>query len=337
MHKKCISRCIIAGIFCTILMTGCTSISASSPAREISKEIVSMEMKNILEGFNEQIQNTKSLFREEIFESYDIVEEAEVSEVSDKELEEWCKKMLEDNLLQDGKFRLTACEISDLDQNGQKDMIVMVVKPGDSFIDAPGCIYIYFNDEPLYCFEDEDEDYNKREISTYDIGFCNKCQAGDIDNDGNLELMISVWNGGNGGTGGREHIILKHKDNTFEEMELSEDLGEKNVWELYVSVNMGNRENLYKAYCPYLDDTVEFSADNAYPFESKNAGRGAGSNCRGFYDYRCVEYEGKNALQCSEYLYGEGGIVHSVGSAEFIIVWDEEGECDVAKWWVEPW
>ena len=334
MHKKCVSRCIIAGIFFTILMTGCTSIPASSPVKEISKEIVNMEVKNALEGFTEQIQNAKSLFREEIFEFYDIVEEVEVS---DKELEEWCKKMLEDNLLQDGKFRLTACEISDLDQNGQKDMIVMVVKPGDSCIDAPGCIYIYFNDEPLYCFEDEDEDYDKREISTYDLGFCNRCQAGDIDNDGNLELMISIYNGGNGGTGGREHIILKHKDNTFEEMELSEDMGEKNVWELYVSVGMGNRENLYEAYCPYLDDTVEFYSDNAYPFESKNAGRGAGSNCRGFYDYRCVEYEGKNALQCSEYLYGEGGIAHSVGSAEFIIVWDEEGECDVAKWWVEPW
>ncbi|MBD5461793.1 MAG: hypothetical protein HDR24_01850 [Lachnospiraceae bacterium] len=241
MHKKCVSRCIIAGIFFTILMTGCTSIPASSPVKEISKEIVNMEMKNVLEGFTEQIQNAKSLFREEIFEFYDIVEEAEVS---DKELEEWCKKMLEDNLLQDGKFKLTECVISDLDQNGQKDMIVMVVKPGDSCIDAPGCIYIYFNDEPLYCFEDEDEDYNKREISTYDFGFCNKCQAGDIDNDGNLELMISIWNGGNGGSGGREHIILKHKDNTFEEMELSEDMGEKNVWELYVSVNMGNRENV---------------------------------------------------------------------------------------------
>lgn len=49
MHKKCGSRCIIAGIFCTILMTGCTSIPASSPAREISKEIVNTEMKNALQ------------------------------------------------------------------------------------------------------------------------------------------------------------------------------------------------------------------------------------------------------------------------------------------------
>lgn len=33
----------------------------------------------------------------------------------------------------------------------------------------------------------------------------------------------------------------------------------------------------------------------------------------------------------------EGGIAHGVGIAKFIIVWDEEGNSRVDKWWVEPW
>lgn len=32
-----------------------------------------------------------------------------------------------------------------------------------------------------------------------------------------------------------------------------------------------------------------------------------------------------------------GGIAHGVGIAKFIIVWDEEGNSRVDKWWVEPW
>ena len=100
---------------------------------------------------------------------------------------------------------------------------------------------------------------------------------------------LSIYNGGNGGAGGREHIILKHKDGTFEEMDLSEsmdlseDINEKYQWGLWVSVGIGDQENLYKAYCPYLDDTIEFSSENAFPFESQYAEQhGGGGNCRGF-------------------------------------------------------
>lgn len=36
-----------------------------------------------------------------------------------------------------------------------------------------------------------------------------------------------------------------------------------------------------------------------------------------------------------ENLYGEGGIVHCIGSGVFIITWDEDGNAKVADWWVE--
>lgn len=54
-------------------------------------------------------------------------------------------------------------------------------------------------------------------------------------------------------------------------------------------------------------------------------------------DLRCVEYKGGYAVEASEYLYGEGGHAHGVGIAKFIIVWDEDGNSRVDKWWIEPW
>ena len=339
MYKKYASKCIIVGMI-FIFLTGCVSITESSPAEKGSKDFVRMEAENVLDVCIEQMQSDRVLLRTKtICQFYKAIEREELSE---EEREAFCERLLEDNILRDGEFRMTACEISDLDQNGQKDMIVMAVESEDLLIDAPGCIYIYYNDDPPYCFNDMDD--HNRKISSYSLGFWDECQAGDIDNDGNLELIISIYDGGNGGAGGREHIILRRKEGTFEEvdlsesMDLSEDINEKYRWGLRVSVEIGDRENLYKAYCPYLDDTIEFSSENAFPFESQYAEQhGGGGNCRGFYNYRCVEYKGKNALQCMEYLYGEGGIAHAVGIAMFTIVWDEEGKCDIAEWWIETW
>ncbi len=43
----------------------------------------------------------------------------------------------------------------------------------------------------------------------------------------------------------------------------------------------------------------------------------------------------KNAIEVSEYLYGEGGIVHGVGRAKFLIVWDADGTGYIVKWWID--
>lgn len=45
--------------------------------------------------------------------------------------------------------------------------------------------------------------------------------------------------------------------------------------------------------------------------------------------------EGKNALQCREYLSGEGGNSHCIGDAVLVFAWDEAGKCGIADWRVE--
>ena len=65
----------------------------------------------------------------------------------------------------------------------------------------------------------------------------------------------------------------------------------------------------------------------------------SGGNVLGVYGFECVEYKGRNALQCREVLqwddsYVLGGVI---GDAVFIFVWDEEGVCRVADWRVEAY
>lgn len=43
----------------------------------------------------------------------------------------------------------------------------------------------------------------------------------------------------------------------------------------------------------------------------------------------------KKVLQASEYLHGEGGIVHDVAIAQFLITWEKDGTPKVVKWWIE--
>lgn len=284
-------------------------ISETGEAPEFMRQRLSEKMQALIEN------------REKFYET------GRNNKLPDSELEELFGRIWADNVFKDGEFQLVSYEAADIDRNGQKDLIVMAAD--GSGLTTNGCIYVYFNDEEPYCFQGE---------VTYGIGFYDECQAGDIDNDGNLELIIAIYNGGCGGPGGSEYIILKHKNNTFEEMELSADMGEKHYWGLDVDTYFGDKENTYQAYCPYLDETIEFPASNASyrPFESQYANTGVGGTCRGFFGYRCVEYEGENALQCSEYLYGEGGIVHGLGNACFLIMWDEEGISRAVKWWIEP-
>ena len=100
------------------------------------------------------------------------------------------------------------------------------------------------------------------------------------------------------------------------------------------------QRDTYTAYCPYFDESTTFQAFNIYEGDIQKtyfakAPKGVGSNVRGYYDLQIVMWEGRNALQVKEYLYGEGGNAHCVGSAYFILVWDEQGNGSVADWWVE--
>lgn len=104
-----------------------------------------------------------------------------------------------------------------------------------------------------------------------------------------------------------------------------------------VDVIMEPEPDTYTAYCPYLDESITFQGSNSSLWEKylEQAPMNAGGNCRGFFGLQAVVWEGRNALQVEEYLYGEGGIVHGVGGANFVLVWDEQDNGSVADWWVD--
>lgn len=116
-------------------------------------------------------------------------------------------------------------------------------------------------------------------------------------------------------------------------MELPSDLDVDYDQGLTVDVIREPEADSYSAYCPYLDEIL--------PFHRKHGGQSpqtaelAGGNARGFYNLSLAEYEGRNVLKASEYLYGEDGVADCTGIAHFFITWEEDGTPAVVKWWLE--
>lgn len=257
---------------------------------------------------------------------YEAAERAGVGE----EAENYFKTLLKDDVFQNGEMEFAGLFIEDIDGNGQTDMIVRVKDSEEHWDYGMGCIYFYMNEDDPYCFSDDSVPYFGDGYISY----------GDIDNDENVEIMIEMQGSGVGAVGDWHPIILKYKNNVnFERMELPTDLDPDYFKGIEIIINQEPQENTYSAYCPYLDETIRFQApnvDRSEYFKPPAVTTEVGGNARGFFDLQCIEYEGGNALQASEYLYGEGGIVHCVGLAEFIITWDEDGNSHVVKWWIEP-
>lgn len=301
------------------LMTFLVNREAKDAAAEVDAAVGQRQ-------YEEQLAMEEAQMRKEVMQENEkrFYEAAGEMELNETEAAAYYQTLCRDNVFQDGVMRLTELAIYDIDQNGQEDMAAMVedtTRNDLSGIYGTGRIYFYMNGEEPYCFQDE--------AFPFHFGFYLSCA--DIDNDGNMELVFESHGTGNGGSGDWYGRILKYHDHTMTEMELpTEYEGET---ELDVQVAQEMQKDTYSAYCPYLDETIVFHAQNLF---EPHDGSG-GSNCRGFYDLKCVEYEGGQAVEASEYLYGEGGIAHGVGIAKFIIVWDEEGNSRVDKWWVEPW
>ncbi|MDE6940533.1 MAG: hypothetical protein K2P40_06295, partial [Lachnospiraceae bacterium] len=91
----------------------------------------------------------------------------------------------------------------------------------------------------------------------------------------------------------------------------------------------------YTAYSPYSHEEISFRAQNIEGWSLPGTAEPVGGEVRGFYNLRVAQYEGKKVLQASEYLNGEGGIVHNVATAQFLITWREDGTPEVVKWWIE--
>lgn len=258
--------------------------------------------------------------------------------IADAELKSFYRRLLADDLWESAEFwefnrQINDWVIDDLDGNGQPDMAVMA---GEGRVLVPGEIRLYLNGEPAYILKDETAYYEDN--FCFGSSFWEEPFMKDMDNDGSLELLFAVGNGGNGGPGGRDTCLFRHVGDKWVESleELPNDYGKRGEAEagLWVQVTCIGADR-YEAYCPYLDERIEFDGKNSREIGADEFGHRGGGNVRGFYDFKGVTYKGKNALQCREYLCGEGGNVHCVGNAVFLLVWDADGVCRVADWWVE--
>lgn len=185
-----------------------------------------------------------------------------------------------------------------------------------------GCIYFYMNEDEPYCFRDEE----------YPFFFGFNIISGDFDADGNTEIAFESLGSGVGGAGDWHPRILKYKDHTMEPMEFpADDYDGRGV---RIVITQEEKWDTYSAYCAYLDETIVFEAKNIF---DPDASQSCGGNSRGYFNLWRGEYEGRDALEVSELLYGEGGTAHGLGFAKFLIVWDENGDGQIVKWWIEPW
>ncbi len=256
------------------------------------------------------------------------VQEAQKQGVGQAEAASWWERLQADDVFAGGTMELTGLVAEDMDGNGMTDLLVMTLDREEKPFYGSGCVWIYMNADRPYCFAQEDCSYYG-DFESF---------AGDIDNDGNVEIVLSMQGTGCGAVGDSYKVILKYRDDgqgghVIQTMELPDDLPEEYDAGLEVIVVQETEKNRYSAYCPYLGETVSFSAQNMA--QPGTDARAVGGNVRGFFHLRQVQYEGKNALQVSEYLSGEGGIAHGIATAQFIILWDQNGEGYVAEWWIE--
>ena len=291
---------------CTVCIFGCRKTEISD-----IEEIPDVVMEQ--EDEQEKGNDNKTYF----------YEKAEEQGVTQKETETYWERLLADDVFQDGAMELTGLVIDDMDKNGQSDLLVMVIEREEKPFYGSGCVWLYMNEDEPYCFADEDASY---------YGWFDSFAA-DIDNDGNVEIVLSTQGSGCGAVGDSYKAVLKYRNHGFERMELPSDLPEEYDKGIDIMVYQEPEENYYSAYCDYLKENIYFRAENT--FEPEREAVCVGGNVRGFYNLRPVKYEGKNALQASEYLHGEGGIVDNVATAQFIILWDENGNAYIDKWWIE--
>lgn len=247
---------------------------------------------------------------------------AEEQGVNRRDADAYWQILLKDNVFKDDTMRLTGLIIEDMDNNGQDDLLVMILDREYPAFYGYGRVWFYMNDDAPYCFDEEDCSY----YGYFDFF------AEDIDNDDHVELVLSTQGSGCGATGDFYKVVLKYKDHDITQMELPSDLDVDYDRGIDIAVMQEADRNRYSAYCPYFDEEVFFESENIFEPSER---RCVGGNVRGYYDLRPVKYHGKNALQASEYLSGEGGNVHNVATANFIILWDKNGRPYIDKWWIE--
>lgn len=283
-----------------------------------SAAVVELAAKVITVAENKD-SNDKVYNNEEIF-----YEHTDAQDIDRHEADKYWDMLLADNVFKDDTMQLTGLVVDDMDDNGLNDLLVMIIDWENWTIHDNGCVWFYMNADEPYCFDAEAGSYYG------DFDFF----AEDIDNDGNTELVLCTFGWGTGFPD-TYIAIYKYKDHALKRMELPSDLDRDDEWGINISVKQEEDKNQYSAYSSYFDEEIFFEAENVDSAESSYDV--CYGNVRGLTNLRPVKYQGKNALQASEYLAGEGGWTHLVATAEFIILWDESGHGYVDSWWIETW
>lgn len=260
-------------------------------------------------------------------------EEAERQRIDRNTAEACLQTLINDNIFQDGAMALTGLRIDDIDGNGQPDMLAMVLDAQEKPFYGDGGLWFYMNEDEPYCFSEEMCSY----YGWFDVFW------DDIDNDENVEIVFSAQGTGCGAVGDSYKAVFKYRNqpdissekNYIERILMPSDYEEDYDCGLHIDVIQEPEAEKYSAYCPYFDEKISFRAPNIEGWDLPSAAEVVGGNARGFYNLRVAEYEGKKALQASEYLYGEGGTADFVGTAQFLIIWKEDGTSEVVKWWID--
>ena len=254
-------------------------------------------------------------------------QEVDRQKINRQDGEKCLQILLEDDVFQSGEKKLTGLRIDDIDGNGQTDMLAMVLDAKETPFYGSGGLWFYINEDEPYCFDEEDSSF----YGLFDAFWA------DVDNDENIEIVFSAQGTGCGAVGDSYKAVFKYRDHAIERMAFPSDLAEDYDQGLKVELIQEPEMDSYSAYCPYFDEQIYFRSENIEGWNPPSEAQSVGGNVRGFYDLCEAEYKGQKVLQASEYLHGEGGIVHGVADAKFLITWEEDGTPKVIKWWIEKY
>lgn len=319
---KKISRSILV-----LMCVGTASLCMSGKNVQASQEEAGAVQSLFQKAGNEtapDAEEEKNYLKKQMEENRErFFEEAQRQGIGSEQAEKLFGRLLEDKIFQNGALALTGLRLDDIDGNGQMDMLLMVQDAEQIVFYGSGGLWFYMNEDTPYCFDEEECSY----YGIFDVFWA------DVDNDENVEIVFSAEGFGCGAVGDSYKAVFKYKNHTMERMELPSDLEIDHDCGLVVDVIQEPEADSYSAYCPYLDELIPFGRENECP--PPETAEAVGGNARGFYDLSMVEYEGKNVLQASEYLYGEGGVADCAAIAQFLITWEEDGTPVVLKWWIE--
>lgn len=210
-------------------------------------------------------------------------EEADRQKTGWQEGEKCLQILLDDDVFQGGRKKLTGLRIDDIDGNGQVDMLAMVLDAEETPFYGSGGLWFYMNEDEPYCFEEED-------CSFY--GWFDAFWA-DVDNDENIEIVFSAQGTGCGAVGDSYKAVFKYEDHAIVRIALPSDLPEDYDQGIRVEVIQEPEVDSYSAYCPYFDEQIFFHGENSMREDTLYEARSVGGNVRGVYDLRVAEYEGR--------------------------------------------